>query len=319
MQTGKASEITYKRSVLKKLTLKTEGTCVGTDAAPISLEDVTFVMSSNCILKWFCGCEEYYIQKTINCLCEKGGVPRYIQLEINIPNEYEEKLLGKIIKNFDEAAKKRNLIICQCRIYAGQVEGPIAHVTVVGAAKYNFSGKVIKPGMDVVMAGSIAVGGTSVLAEKYKDKLLDKFTKSFVEECIGLRNFLSVEKAAETAINCGAVSMHNISDGGAFSAMWELGSSSGLGITVNISDVPVWQQVIEVAEALDVNPYLLEGTGALLIVCTDGAKMAEELTKSGILANVIGVMTDSRDRIVLNKDETRYLEPPRGDELYRLI
>lgn len=27
----------------------------------------------------------------------------------------------------------------------------------------------IKPGMDVIMAGTLAIGGTSVIAERYKD------------------------------------------------------------------------------------------------------------------------------------------------------
>ena len=319
MSTGKVSEITYKRSVLKHLTLKTEGTCAGIDAAPILLEDVTFVMSSNCILKWFHECEAYYIQKTMNCVYEKGGVPKYVQLEINVPENFEEKLLGKIIKRFSEAAEKRDLVICQCRVYAGQVEKTVAHVTVVGTAKCNLTKNNIAPGMDVVMAGSVAVGGTAILAEKYKDKLSEKFTNSFVADCIKLMDFISVEKIAKTAIEYGAVSMHNISDGGTFGAIWELASSAELGITVNIPDIPVWQQVIEVAEVLDINPYLLEGTGSMLVVCRKGSEMVEKLNEEGIIAGVIGTITDSNDRIALHGDETRYLEPPRGDELYKFI
>lgn len=319
MQTGKTSEITYKRSILKNITSKTEGTHPGIDAAPISLEDVTAVMSSNCILKWFEGCEEFYVQKTINCLCEKGAKAEALQLIINIPNEFEEKILGKIIRNFNESAKQKGLTICQCRVYHGQVEAPIANVTVIGTTKHNLLSNNIKPDMEVVMAGTIGIGGTSILAQKYKDKLSEKFANSFVEECLELKNFTSVEKAATIAIDCGAISMHNISDGGIFSAIWELASSCNMGISVNIPDIPVWQQVIEVAEVLDINPYLLEGTGAMLIVCHKGDKIVDELERNGIPAAVIGVMTKGNDRIAVNRDETRYLEPPRGDELYKFI
>ena len=128
-----------------------------------------------------------------------------------------------------------------------------------------------------------------------------------------------MEKSSAIAIDCGAVSMHNISDGGVFSAIWELASSCNMGISVNIPDIPVWQQVIEVAEVLDINPYLLEGSGAMLIVCHKGEEIVDKMIDNGIPAAVIGTMTKGNDRIAINRDETRYLEPPRGDELYKFI
>ena len=82
MKTEKISEIAYKRSVLKKVTDKTEGIKVGVDASYIKLEDVTAVMSSNFILSWFKGAEEFYVQKSINEIYVAGGTPKYLQLEI---------------------------------------------------------------------------------------------------------------------------------------------------------------------------------------------------------------------------------------------
>lgn len=319
MHKGRISEIAYKRSVVKKITDKTEGIRPGVDAAEIKLEDVTTVMSSNCMLKWFETCEDYYVQKTMNCIYEKGGKPQYMQIEINIPIQFEEKRLGKIIRNFNDAALKRSITICQCRVYSTEIDSPIAHITILGTTENKLSCKNIKPGMDVVMAGSIAVGGTAIISAMNRDKLLEKFSNSFVADCIGLREYINIKNAAMVAMSCGAVAMHHVSDGGAFSAIWELVSSVDMGITVNIPDIPVWQETVEVAEVFDINPYLLDGTGALLIVCRNGKEMVDKLTQAGICANVIGNITDSKDRIAINGDETRYLEPPRGDEIYKFI
>lgn len=319
MQKGRVSEITYKRSVMKKITVKNEGVKLGVDATGIRLEDVTVVMSSNCVLEWFQGCEEYCIQKSINGICEKGGEPLYVQLEINIPIDYEEKLLGKIVKRFNDAAENKNLEICQCRVYAGEFTKPTAHVTVVGSTKNDLNRNKIKPGMDVVMTGSIAIGGTSIISQKYKDKLLERFSGSFVSNCLKLKEYISVEKESEIAVSNGAIAMHSISDGGAFSAIWELVSSVELGITVNIPDIPVWQETIEVSEVFDINPYLLDGTGSMLIVSSNGKKIVEKMESEGIPAAVIGVITDSKDRIAVNGEEVRYLEPPRGDEIYKIL
>lgn len=319
MQKGKISEIAYKRSVVKKITDRTEGIEPGVDAAEIKLEDVTAVMSSNCILEYFEDCENYYLQKTMNCIYEKGGEPEWLQLEINIPMDFQEKRLGRIIKNFNDAAENKNIKISQCRVYASDINAPIIRVTVLGKTAAKVSCKNIKPGMDVVMAGSIAIGGTAIISHKYKDKLLEKFSPSFVADCLKLKDYIDVKKAADIALTNGAVAMHNVSDGGTFSAIWELTSAVNLGITVNVPDIPVWQETIEVAEVFDINPYLLDGTGALLMVSENGTEIVDKLNDEGIYASVIGKITDTKDRIAVNGDETRYLEPPRGDELYKIL
>jgi hydrogenase maturation factor len=40
--------------------------------------------------------------------------------------------------------------------------------------------------------------------------------------------------------------------------------------------------------------------------------------KNGIPASVIGRITDGNDRVIVNGDEKRYLEPPKSDELYKV-
>lgn len=319
MQIGKTSEITYKRSILKRLTSKTEGLLPGVNATSMELGDIMAVMSSNCILHWFLGCEDFYVQKTMNDIYAQGGEPQYLQIEMNIPIDYEEKLLGKITQNFDEAAKNRGLEVCRFRAYASHIKTPIAHITVVGKKKEQMKRKDIAPEMDVVMAGSVGTGGTAVLSINYKQKLLQHFSENFVRDCVEMNNLLNIKSIVRNAIDYGAISMHNISDGGVFGAVWELVSAVNLGITVDISKIPVWQEVIEVSDVLDINPYLLDGTGAVLIVCEDGKQMEEQLAAQGILAAHIGTVTDSKDRIAVNNEETRYLEPPRGNELLNYL
>lgn len=323
MHIGKVSEITYKRSVKKKLSSDLEGVVPGVDAAELSLEDITVVMSSNCILKWFLGCEDYYLQKTINHLYEKGGMPAFLQLEINIPLNLDEKRLGRVVKNFNEAAEKRNIQICSCKTYAGMVEDMIAHITVIGKEKKGLhkleDRRNVKPGMEIVMAGSIAVGGTAVISRIFKNRLLEKFNPGFVNQCIWLKNETDVENIVKIAGKNDTIAMHAVSDGGVFSAIWELASSADIGVETDIKKIPVRQETVEVAELFDYNPYLMDGTGAMLIVCRNGKRMVEQFQENHIMAAVIGHLTEGHDRVAVNGEEKRYLEPPRGDEIYRFI
>jgi hydrogenase maturation factor len=53
---------------------------------------------------------------------------------------------------------------------------------------------------------------------------------------------------------------------------------------------------------------------------TDKAnQLVDSLKAGGIAAAVIGRITEGNDRIIINEDERRYLEPPKSDELYKVM
>lgn len=319
MHTGKISEIAYKRSVLKKIRDKSENLQVGIDGAHMAIEDVTMVMSSNCILKWFLGCEKYYLQKTLNDIYASGGIPKYVHLQINIPNDFEEKQLGRIIKSFDEAVTETNLKIQKCDVYAGNVNELLIYVNVTGVSEKMFSLQDMKENTDIVMAGTLAVGGTSLLAQLYESKLREKFHDTFVDDCLKISEFTDIKKITDIVRKQDIFYMHHVSDGGIFAAAWEMASAVNLGIEIDIKKIPVWQETIEIAEVFDYNPYMIDGTGAVLIAVKDGTALVEKLKSAGIYADVIGHLTSGRDRVVMNGDERRFLEPPRGDEIYNYL
>ena len=188
---------------------------------------------------------------------------------------------------------------------------------------------VVHPGMDVVMAGSIGVGATLSLAKKYESVLREKFSSSFVDGIFKLESVLDTEKTLEMAKeNLGGNNsqdqetsslIYKIGSEGAFAGLYETSKFMGKGIDIDIPSIPVWQEVIEVAEVFDVNPYKADGTGAIIIVCNRGDDMVEYLTDEGIYASVIGKVTDNNDKIARNGDEVRYLEPTRVEELSKLL
>ena len=175
----------------------------------------------------------------------------------------------------------------------------------------------VSPGMDIVVVGSIGIGATISLAKKYENVLRDKFSASFVESVFELEKVTNTDNYLRLV--SGAELIYKVGSEGTFAGLYEMSKFMGKGIDVNIPDIPVWQEVIEVAEVFDVNPYKADGSGALIIVCNEGADMVEYLTDEGILASVIGKVTDNNDKIARNGDEVRYLEPTRVEELANLL
>ena len=182
----------------------------------------------------------------------------------------------------------------------------------------------VSPGMDVVMVGSIGIGATLSLAKKYESVLRDKFSSSFVDGIFGLEKVSSTDKYLEMAQEFldsaeEKALVYEIGSEGTFAGLYETSKFMGKGIEVEIPDIPVWQEVVETAEVFDVNPYKADGTGALIIVCNRGADMVKCFLDEGILASVIGKVTDNNDKVARNGDEVRYLEPTRVEELANLL
>ena len=140
-----------------------------------------------------------------------------------------------------------------------------------------------------------------------------------MDDCLKISEFTDIKKITDIAKEQDILYMHHVSDGGVFAAVWEMVSAVNLGIEIDIKKIPVWQETIEIAEVFDYNPYMIDGTGAVLIAVKDGTALVEKLESAGIYADVIGHITSGRDRVVMNGDERRFLEPPRGDEIYNYL
>lgn len=50
-----------------------------------------------------------------------------------------------------------------------------------------------------------------------------------------------------------------------------------------------------------------------------GMNLVKKLEQQGIAAEVIGKTTQGNDRILVNEEERRFLEPAREDELYKVL
>ena len=140
----------------------------------------------------------------------------------------------------------------------------------------------------------------------------------FVETAKDFDQYLSVVPEAKIARDWNISAMHDITEGGVFGALWEMGSGSGVGLDIDLKKIPIRQETVEVCEALGLNPYILMSSGSMMIAADDGYGLAEKLKQAGIPASVVGKATEGKDRILRNGEDTRYLDKPQSDELYKI-
>lgn len=281
------------------------------------------------------------IQKCANNLAAGGFGMTRAMIALILPEEAQEEELKDLMSQAGKKCVELGVKISggQTRVSAA-VKVPVAVVTGYGLPfeESDFeesgaerssrkaaaggegppAGSGAAPGQDVVVSKWIGLEGTARLVERNREKLLARYPAGFLEEAACFDRWLSVIPEAATAVKSGVCAMHDASEGGIFGALWELAERAGVGLTIDLKKLPLRQETVEVCECCNVNPYELLSGGCLVMTAWDGPGLAAALAAEGISAAVVGKITDSRDRIIRNEDEVRYMDRPKQDEIYRL-
>lgn len=327
MKIGKIPETVLKRSVLKQITRRREevlvGPAIGEDCSIISLnDDEVFVISIDPITGTVQDIGTLAVHITANDIASSGAEVIGIMLSVLLPENTTEAELKNMMFEVDSVCEQLSIEVLGGHTeVAKAVNQPIITVTGIGKMKKSDVIKTsgAKAGQEIVMTKWAGLEGTAILAKAKEQELLTKYSADFIKEAQKMLNYISVIPESKIAMKVGVSSMHDVTEGGIFGALWEIGAASGVGLEVNLQKIQLKQETVEICEFFDLNPYMLISSGCMLIVSDNANLLVDRLMEEGIAASVIGRITEGNDRIVINGDEIRYLEPPKTDELYKTM
>ena len=147
--------------------------------------------------------------------------------------------------------------------------------------------------MKIGVTGKIGYGKALELFNDNEEFLMARFPGYYI------RQFLVAKDEPCDYIMKNIIYVHD-SDGGIYRALWELCEELGCGCEVRLRDIPVMQEVIEIMECFDEDPY--ESRGLNVTVAA-----ADELPEG---FTVIGETNDTKDRVIVDGDARRFLTPP---------
>lgn len=327
MKTGKISETVWKRSVLKQLKTKREevrtGAGIGEDCAILSFgRDHLTAVSVNSAAWPGENAAKYAVHGCVNGLAAGGAEPVAVMASVLLPEQTEEADIKRITAQIEAECVRLKIQAAGVRTeITDAVIRPVLTVTGIGKLREKAEASVrsIRPGQDIVASKWIGLAGTAMIAEQKERELLGKYPVRLIEEAKGFDRFLSIVPEAATAVKSGVCAMHDVTEGGIFGALWEMAEGAGVGLEIEWKKIPIRQETIEVCEFFEINPYELVSGGCLLMAADNGYDLVRELEKEGIPAVVIGKTTNDNDRVVINEEERRFLEPPKTDELYKVL
>jgi len=277
------------------------GPRVGEDAAVLDLGERYLVVKSDPITFATDEIGRYVVTINANDIATMGATPRWFLLTLLLPERRADReLVERIFEQVDQACQALNVVLCggHTEITAG-VERPLAVGMMLGEVEkadlVQTAGA--QPGDKVLLTKGIAIEGTAVLARELGDQLASQVGHKIVARG---RQFLhepgiGVTRDAEIVRQAGRPhAMHDPTEGGLATGLWELAQACGHGIVVDLDAVYRFPETIAFCQALDLDPLGLLGSGALLVTASpaDARRMVDALRVAGIGGSIIGQVTD---------------------------
>ena len=305
------------------------GPGVGRDAAVIEMGDRYLVAKTDPITFASDEIGWYLVNVNANDIATTGAVPRWLLCSALFP-EGKTALddVERVFRQLCEACLPLGITLCgghteisssvKQTVLVGQMLGelqPEALVTPEG----------LREGDAILLTKGIAIEGTALIARELGWQLEGLLPPDVLERATGFLRDPGISVVGDARIAASAArlhAMHDPTEGGLATALYELAEASGLALEIDASKVRVLPETELLCRHYGLDPWGTIASGALLIGCAsrDAPAVAEALERHGIWAAVIGRAW--RGRGVWSRDEAgerQALPSFRRDEVARLF
>ena len=161
-----------------------------------------------------------------------------------------------------------------------------------------------RPGDAVLLTKGLAIEAVSILARERADEIRRRHGVGFLARC---RRYLvnpglSVLKEAQLAMATGGVhAMHDPTEGGLSSALYEMAEAAGVGLKIDANAIRILPEAAQLCEDFGLNPFGTIASGSLLI-CINQAyerRMVARLRKARVPVARIGTVGPRRNSVTL--------------------
>ena len=280
------------------------GPGVGEDAAHILFGENTLLAKTDPITFATDRIGWYAVNVNANDVAVAGGTPKWFLATLMMPPGSTEGEVRDIFGQIGEAAYEIGVQLAGGHTeVTPAVTQPVICGFMLGEVPTSraVSASGGQPADVVILTKGIAIEGTSILANECRDELVKAGVTT--PDISTAAEFLtdpgiSVLKDAQTAVAAGGVTaMHDPTEGGLATALQELAFASKVDIVIDKSAVNVLPICRAICDALDIDPWGLISSGALLATVQPDHQdsVVAALQGVGIDASVIGRVKPQSD------------------------
>jgi hydrogenase expression/formation protein HypE len=275
------------------------GPGIGLDCAVIQPSGELLVVKSDPITFAMDQIGWYTVQINVNDLATTGALPRWMTVVALLPEENARLWINRIADQLQEACHSLDLVIVggHTEITHG-IDRPILVGTLIGEVSRDrlVTPRGARPGDRLLLTKGVPIEATAILAREFTERLAAGPAELSPADLTTAQNFLynpgiSVLSEARTALEIGGVhAMHDPTEGGLYTALWEMAEASGRTIWVDLTSIPVFPLSRRICNALGLDPLAAIASGALLLAIAPekSVEVAGAIARSGIECKEIG-------------------------------
>jgi len=330
MKIGKLDNETLERVVLGRIGKPREevivGPGIGEDCAVLDFGEYECVLSTDPITAGASRVGTLAVHISCNDVASNGIEPMAIMLTVLLPPSTTEEEVEEIARQADEAAKELGVqIIGGHTEVTDAVTQPLISAVAIGRAprsENKTKGDVpcVLCGDLLVVTKKLALEGTALAAEQRESDLRAYLTEEELAHAKAMLGRISVVKEGVIAGRSGVKAMHDVTEGGALGAVWEVCARAGAGAEIEAAALPFDDVTMTVCAVLGLDPMRLISSGSMLICLSEEQwkALCGKLAEAGIEASVIGRIKDPAEGItlIMKNGEREEIGPPGPDEIY---
>jgi hydrogenase maturation factor len=285
------------------------GPKVGEDAAVIDMGDRYLIATTDPITFATDEIGWYVLQVNANDVAVRGARPRWFLATVLLPENRSsdaevERLFAQIGRACEEL--EVSLVGGHTEVTHG-LDRPIVVGTMLGEVEKE---KLVttggaKVGDMVLLTKGLPLEGAAIIAREKGSELVGRGVPSSVVERARAylhRPGISVVPEAMLAVELVPVhAMHDPTEGGVATALWELAQASGVGLRVERERIPLLSEGQALCEALGLDPLGTIASGALLMTLApaDAGIVLHACAREGIDCAFIGQVTPPEQGVIL--------------------
>jgi hydrogenase maturation factor len=305
------------------------GPRVGEDAVVLDMGDRYLVAKTDPITFATDEIGWYVVHVNANDVATMGATPRWLLLTLLLPEEGTDRQgVEEIFDQTYQACESLGIALCggHTEITYG-LDRPIA----VGLMLADLEKADLvqtantQSGDHLILTKGIAVEGTAVLASELGSRLQEQLGAEMVERGKGFLRDPGISVVRDAQIVRGAGhphAMHDPTEGGLATGLWEMAHASGKGFVVDLNQVHQFPETMAFCRVLGLDPLGVLASGALLVACApeESILILEALANEGVEAASIGRVVDGPPAVMVETDNGLSPMPVfERDELLRVL
>ncbi len=254
--------------------------------------------------------------RCVNGLVAAGVLPAVLMVNVHLPVGIKEQEFKAALAVLDELCSASGMTLL---LESAEVTDAVAlscySLCAMGKVKKKRVGPM--PEDALILVGSVASAGAALLLELREQSLSERFSVSFIKEAKSKLSGFGLPKGVEELT--GDVFILPLAEAGLMSALWNLKSVWNVGFEVGLRAAHIEQEMVEICEFLEINPYHLAADGAALLAVREPEPVLSFLGQKGIPACQIGILTKGPDGNIKKDDEISSVSRPKQDPIYNYV